>query len=78
MTNASQADPHAADSTVGPHGTADHGGDHGDDHGHDDQAHGDGDALGPVNVTAWAIGAVGIIAGLIVAAALAASTGRFG
>jgi len=67
-------DAHASDAMVGPHGADDHG----DGHGHDDHAHGDGEALGPVNVTAWAIAAIGIIAGLIVAAALAASTGRFG
>lgn len=40
--------------------------DHGDDHGHGDHAHGD-ETLGPVDVTAWGAGALGVLLGLIVA-----------
>jgi hypothetical protein len=67
-------DAHGSDAMTGPHGV----GDHGEDHGHDDHAHGDGQALGPVNTMAWGAGAIGILAGLVVAAVLAAGTGRFG
>ncbi|MBF8289961.1 MAG: hypothetical protein HW391_929 [Chloroflexi bacterium] len=67
-------DPHESDAMAGPHGA----GDHGDDHGHDDHAHGDGDALGPVDAMAWGAGGLGILAGLIVAAVMLASTGRLG
>ncbi len=59
-------DPHAGESMVGPHGTAD---DHGADHGHDDHAHG-GDTLGPVDVRAWGALLVGIALGLVVVLAL--------
>lgn len=67
-------DPHASDAHVGPHGA----GDHGEDHGHDDHAHGDGEALGPLDGAAWGAGAVGIAAGLVVAAVMALSTGWLG
>ena len=67
-------DAHASDAMTGPHGTDDHG----EDHGHDDHAHGDDEPLGPVDVTAWGAGLIGIAAGLVVAACLAASTGRLG
>lgn len=40
---------------------------HGTDLGHDDHAHGDGEALGPVDLTAWGAGALGVLLGLIVA-----------
>ncbi len=65
----------AEEHTVGPHESAD---DHGGDHGHDDHAHDSGDALGAMDPRAWGAGAVGIVAGLIVALALAASAGWFG
>ena len=48
-----------------PHGVADHG----EDHGHDDHAHGS-EALGPVDVRAWAALGVGVAAGLLVAVCL--------
>ncbi len=70
----STPDPHASDAMTGPHGT----GDHGEDHGHDDHAHADGEALGCVDVTAWGAGAVGIAAGLIVAAVMAVGAGWLG
>jgi hypothetical protein len=57
-----RTDPHAGESAVGPHGAAD---DHGSDHGHDDHAHGS-EALGPVDVQAWAAALVGIALGLVV------------
>ena len=43
--------------------------DHGETHGHDDHAHG-ADALGPVDVQAWGALALGVAAGLLVAACL--------
>ena len=64
--------PHADDSMVGPHGTAE---DHGEAHGHDDHAHGDGTMLGPLDVRAWAAGLLGLLLGLAVAVALAMSSG---
>ncbi|MCI0582470.1 MAG: hypothetical protein L0227_06165 [Chloroflexi bacterium] len=67
--------PHAGEGMVGPHGSAD---DHGGDHGHDDHAHGEGEALGPVDVFAWGAGLLGIGAGLVVALVMAASTGWLG
>ncbi len=60
-----QVDPHAGESMVGPHGDAL---DHGDTHGHDDHAHA-GMELGPIDVTAWGMGLLGILLGLVVAAA---------
>jgi hypothetical protein len=64
--------PHAADGVTGPHGSMD---DHGGDHGHDDHAHGSGMALGPMDVRAWGAGALGILAGLAVAVAIALGSG---
>ena len=52
---------------VGPHESPD---DHGEDHGHDDHGHGSGEALGPIDVTAWGALLFGIVLGLIVLAAL--------
>ena len=43
--------------------------DHGETHGHDDHAHG-AETLGPVDVQAWGALAVGVGAGLLVAACL--------
>jgi hypothetical protein len=57
-----RTDPHAGEAAVGPHGATD---DHGSDHGHDDHAHGS-EALGPVDVQAWAAALVGIALGLVV------------
>lgn len=59
-------DPHAGESMVGPHGAAE---DHGDTHGHDDHAHG-AEALGPLDVRAWAAAILGIALGLVVMIAL--------
>ncbi len=70
----STSDPHRTDAMVGPHGVGDHGG----DHGHDDHAHGDGEALGPVNMAAWGAGLIGIIGGLVVAIVLAMAAGWLG
>jgi hypothetical protein len=67
-------DPHVSDAMTGPHGADDHG----EDHGHDDHAHGDGEALGSVDVTAWGAGLLGIAAGLVVAVCMAASAGWLG
>lgn len=61
------ADPHAGESMVGPHGSAD---DHGEDSGHDDHAHGGVTALGPIDVPAWSAAAVGVFLGLLVVLAL--------
>jgi len=69
---AERQDPHAGESMVGPHGRPD---DHGDAHGHDDHAdHGhEGPELGPIDRLAWAMGALGIFLGLVVAAAFFAA-----
>ena len=68
---AERPDPHAGESMVGPHGTAD---DHGDTHGHDDHAHG-GMELGPIDAMAWGFGALGILLGLVIAVAFQAAAG---
>jgi hypothetical protein len=52
-------------------------GDHGEDTEHDDHAH-PTEELGPVDVTAWGAGAVGVALGLVVAACLAFATGFIG
>ena len=64
-------DPHAGESMVGPHGAAD---DHGADHGHDDHAEHGAAELGPIDRTAWAMGALGILLGLLIAAAFLAAS----
>jgi hypothetical protein len=58
---------------IGPHGADDHG----DDGEHDDHAH-PVESLGPVDVVAWTYAALGIVLGLIVAAALAVGSGVLG
>lgn len=58
------------DELVGPHGPDDHG----EDTEHDDHAH-PSEALGPVDVPAWAAGAAGVLLGLVVAVCLALATG---
>lgn len=75
MTTAGHADPHAADSMVGPHGSTD---DHGEDHGHDDHAHGPGEKLGSIDLAAWSAGVLGIALGLVVVIVLAMSAGWLG
>lgn len=67
-------DIHGSDAMAGPHGV----GDHGEDHGHDDHAHADAAGLGPVDVTAWTVGLVGIAGGLVVAFCLALAAGSLG
>ena len=62
-------DPHAGESMVGPHGDSM---DHGDTHGHDDHPHA-GTDLGPIDVTAWSMGLLGILLGVLVAAAFIAA-----
>lgn len=52
--------------------------DHGEDHGPDDHAHRDEEALGPIDAAAWTAGAVGVLVGLVIAAAFALSTGAIG
>jgi hypothetical protein len=49
--------------------------DHGEDHGHDDHAHGDEDALGPIDTAAWAAGIAGVAIALVIAGAFALATG---
>jgi hypothetical protein len=52
------------------HPSADHGqGDHGGGHGHG------GEALGPIDVTMWAVGILGVALGLLVAVCVAFATG---
>ena len=62
---AEHSNPHAGESMVGPHGSAD---DHGADHGHDDHGHG-GEVLGPINTMAWGMAILGILLGLVVVVA---------
>ena len=72
MAEINAHDPHAGESMVGPHGQPD---DHGEAHGHDDHAdhsH-EGPELGPIDRLAWAMGALGIFLGLVVAAAFFAA-----
>lgn len=69
-----RADPHAADTMVGPHGQPTDHGDHGDD-GDDDHAHGTGEALGPLDPRAWGAAALGIALGLAVVVGFLASIG---
>ena len=71
MAEINAHDPHAGESMVGPHGAAD---DHGADHGHDDHAEHGGSELGPIDRTAWAMGALGILLGLLIAAAFLAAS----
>ena len=73
-SSATSGTAHDSDALAGPHGADDHGA----DHGHDDHGHGDGDVLGPVDVLAWGAGALGILAGLVVALVMASSAGWFG
>jgi hypothetical protein len=47
--------------------------DHGEDHGHDDHAH-PSEALGPVDVQAWAALLVGVAAGLVIVLCLVLTT----
>lgn len=57
---------HPGDVTGETHGSDDHG----DTDGHDDHAHADGEDLGPVDVERWGMFALGLAAGLLVAACL--------
>ncbi len=68
------ADPHAGDTTTGPHGSTD---DHGADHGHDDHAHA-AESLGPIDLPAWGAGILGVLLGLLVVAAVAVASGAIG
>lgn len=64
------SDAHGSDAMAGPHGA----GDHGETHGHDDHAHA-ATMLGPLDPMAWGAGLLGILAGLVVALALALASG---
>jgi hypothetical protein len=72
MTGDPFPNPHADDSMVGPHGSAE---DHGESHGHDDHAHPGATTLGPLDRAAWGAGFFGLLLGLTVALALAMSSG---
>jgi len=48
--------------------------DHGTDGGHDDHGHADEWEPGPIDVTAWGAGALGVGLGLVVAACFALAT----
>jgi hypothetical protein len=61
------------DELIEPHGTYDHG----ETHGHDDHAHAS-ESLGPVDVVAWTYAGLGVVLGLVVAAALAVGSGVLG
>ena len=57
-----------------PHGGAGHGGGHGASGGHDDPHHGE-EPLGPIDVTIWGLGVLGVLLGGVVAVLMAMSTG---
>ena len=71
VTRSAMPDETASDATTGSHGSQD---DHGAADGHDDHAH-TAMAPGPLDVGAWGAGLLGILLGLIVAIALAISSG---
>jgi hypothetical protein len=63
------ADAPGPEGTAAPHASDDHV----DAHGHDD--HGEAqEPLGPIDVRAWGAGLLGVVLGLVVAAAFAATT----
>ncbi len=59
------------DDLSGPQGSSDHG----ETHGHGDPAHGGEERLGPVDLTAWGLGVLGVILGGVVAVVMAISVG---
>jgi hypothetical protein len=63
-------DAHDMSVVAGPHGSTD---DHGGDHGHDDHGHVP-TSLGPIDWRMWAVGAAGLVVGLIVAAGFVVAT----
>jgi len=63
--------PHPADAMVGEHGKPD---DPGDEHGPDDDGHA-AETIGPVDVQAWAMAALGVVLGLVVVFALIQAAG---
>ena len=71
MSSDTHASPHAGESMVGPHGSAD---DHGGDHGHDDHGH-SGETLGPIDLPMWGAAALGLVLGLIVVFAFIQAAG---
>jgi len=69
---------HAPRSATEPHRAGDHAsGDHGQDAEHDDHGH-TPETLGPIDWTAWGVGAAGVAIGLLIAAGFALSTGYLG
>jgi hypothetical protein len=65
-------DEHGTSHSVeGVHGST---ADHGEGHGHDDHAH-VAEPLGPIDWSMWGVGALGVIAGLVIAAGFWAASG---
>ena len=62
MADAHDTDVPGHDGAVAHHATDDHG----NEHGHDDHAHGDGEALGPIDTLAWGAGVLGLFLGVVV------------
>ncbi|HEY7937402.1 MAG TPA: hypothetical protein VID26_09785 [Candidatus Limnocylindrales bacterium] len=62
-----------SDTAAGGHDPAHHGQ---DDHGQDDHGHGE-EALGPIDITMWGVGILGVALGLLVAICAAFATGVF-
>ena len=61
------AHPHDSDAPSHEGAVAHHAtDDHGEEHGHDDHAHGDGEALGPIDTLAWVAGVLGVLLGVVV------------
>jgi hypothetical protein len=66
-----------SDTAAGGHDPAHPATDHGqDDHGHGDHGHGE-EALGPIDITMWGVGILGVALGLLVAICAAFATGVF-
>ena len=72
------SEPHDEDAPGHAGAVAHHdAGDHGDDHGHDDHGHAE-EALGPIDVRAWAAGAVGVAMGIAMTACFVLATAGIG
>jgi len=69
MTTPHDLDAPGHADAVAHHATDDHGG----DHGQDDHAHAE-EPLGPIDIAAWAAGALGVAIGIVIAACFVVAT----
>lgn len=70
MTDRHTGDSPGHEAAVAHHRTDDHGA----DHGHDDHAHGEEEALGPIDLAAWGAGILGLAVALVIAVCFAFAT----